>query len=83
MLWADDESTLPNNSFSALVQLKSLERRLGKDPQLKKLTAKPSKRILKKRYIVQVDKSECFRPDNRREWYLPHHSVIPPTNPAK
>ena len=26
MLWADDESSLPNNYFSALVQLKSLER---------------------------------------------------------
>ena len=37
MLWADEESTLPNNYFSALVQLKSLERRLGKDPQLKEL----------------------------------------------
>ena len=37
MLWADDETTLQNNYFSALVQLKSLERRLGKDPQLKKL----------------------------------------------
>ena len=28
MLWADDESSLPNNYFSALVQVKSLERRL-------------------------------------------------------
>ena len=28
MLWAEDDSSLPNNYFSALVQLKSLERRL-------------------------------------------------------
>ena len=32
MLWNDNESTLPNNYFSSLDQLKSLERRLDKDP---------------------------------------------------
>ena len=48
MFWADDESTLPNKYFSAHVQLKSLERRLGKDPQLKESYSKPSKSILKK-----------------------------------
>ena len=35
MLWAEDGSSLPNNYFSALVQLKSLERRFSKDPELK------------------------------------------------
>ena len=35
MMWAEDESNLPNNYFSALVQLKSLERRLGEDAELK------------------------------------------------
>ena len=34
-LWADEESSLLNNYFSALVQLKSLERRLEKSPDLK------------------------------------------------
>ena len=83
MLWADDESTLPNNYFLALVQLKSLERRLGKDSQLKENYSKTIKEDLEKRYIVQVDKSECFRTDNRREWYLPHHPVIHPHKPGK
>ena len=83
MLWADAECTLPNNYFSALVQLKSLERRLGKDPQLKKSYSKTIKEDFEKGYIVQVDKSECFRTDSRREWYLPHHSVIHPHKPGK
>ena len=48
MLWADEESTLPNNYFSALVQLKWLERRLGKDPQLKELQ-QGNQRALRKR----------------------------------
>ena len=83
MLWADDESTFPNNYFSALVQLKSLERRLGKDPQLKESYSKIIKKEFEKGYIVQVDKSESFRTDNRREWYLPHHPVIHPHKPGK
>ena len=83
MLWADEESTLPNNYFSALVQMKSLERRLGKDPQLKESYSKTINEDFEKKYIVQVDKSECFRTDNRREWYLPHHPVIHPHKPGK
>ena len=35
MLWADEVSTLTSNYFSALVQMKSLDRLLGKDPHLK------------------------------------------------
>ena len=83
MLWADKESTLPNNYFSALVQMKSLERRLGKDPQLKESYSKTIQEDFGKGYIVKVDKSECFRTDNCREWYLPHHPVIHPHNPGK
>ena len=82
MLWADGESTLPNN-FSALVQLKSLECRLGKDSQLKESYIKTIREDFKKRYIDRVDESECFRADNHRKWYLPHHPVIITHNPAK
>ena len=35
MLWAKDTIELPNNYFSALVQLKSLEKRLTKDQTLR------------------------------------------------
>ena len=35
MLWAENGSSLPNNYFPALVQLKSLERRFRKDLELK------------------------------------------------
>ena len=34
-IWTDGQISLPNNYFSAFVQLKSLERRLGKCPNLK------------------------------------------------
>ena len=40
MLWTQIGSSLPNNYFSALVQLKSLERRSNKDPKLKQYYGK-------------------------------------------
>ena len=35
MLWAADNTKLPNNYFSSLAQLKSLEKRLAKDEDLR------------------------------------------------
>ena len=83
MLWADEESSLPNNYFLSLVQLKSLERRLEKTPELKASYAQTIEDDFDKYYIVQVDKSDCFRIDNPREWYLPHHPVFHPHKPGK
>ena len=83
MLWAEDESNLPNNYFSALVQLKSLERRLGRDAELKERYTQTIKDDFSKGYIVEVDKSDCFKMNNAREWYLPHHPVVHPHKPGK
>ena len=83
MLWAESESNLPNNYFSALVQLKSLERRLGKDTELKERYTQTIKDDFSKGYIVEVDKSDCFKTNNARELYLPHHPVVHPHKPGK
>ena len=83
MLWAKDESSLPNNYSSALVQLKALERRLGKDAELKERYTQTIKGDFSKGYIVEVDKSDCFKINNAREWYLPHHPVVHPHKPGK
>ena len=82
MLWADNESIL-TNYFSALVQLNSLERRLGKDVELKKRHSKNIEDNFSKSYIRRVDKTDCFRVSNSREWYLPHHPGIHPNKPGK
>ena len=66
MLWADEERRLPSNYFSAVVQLKSLERHLGKDTQLKKCYCKTIREKFEKWYTVQVKKFECLRTDNSR-----------------
>ena len=70
MIWADDESSLPNTYFSALDQLKSLERRFGRDGELKERYSKTIQDDLSKSYIVNVDKADCFNVSTAREWYL-------------
>ena len=76
MLWTEADSSLPDNYFSALVQLKSLERRLDKNPELKQLYARAI-------HGDKFDKSDCFKLDQPREWYLPHHPVVHRHNPGK
>ena len=72
---------MPSN-FSALAQLKSLERRLEKDDDLKRTYAATIADDFSEGYIEQVDprndtlKSTC-------EWYLPHHPFIHPNKPRK
>ena len=36
-----------------------------------------------KGYIVRVEKTDCFKVDQPREWYLPHHPVVQPHKPGK
>ena len=45
LLWAENKIKLPNNYFSALVQLKCLEKRLTKDQPLKKSIRMPPRKI--------------------------------------
>ena len=83
MLWADDQISLPNNYFSALVQLKSLERRLGKYPKLKEQYYMTIRDDFSKGYIVKFEKSNCFKTGQPRERYIPHHPVFHPHKPGK
>ena len=54
MLWAEDNIELPNNYFSALVQLKSLEKRLTKNQTLREKYLNTIKENLDKDYVVRV-----------------------------
>ena len=84
MPWAEDNNIeLPNNYFSALVQLKSLEKRLTKDQTLREKYSNTVKEDLDKGYVVRV--KEAYKAESRseREWYLPHHPVVNPNKPGK
>ena len=83
MLWADDNIQLPNNYFSSLVQLKSLEKRLWRDTSLKETSANTIREDLEKGYLITVPDAHKVGQWSDREWYLPHHPIINPNKPGK
>ena len=81
LLWANDDA-LPDNYYAALVQLKSLEKRLEKDPILKNRYRETISSYLANGYILEVTPYDPTK-RSRREWYLPHHPVVNPKISAK
>ncbi|XP_063717837.1 uncharacterized protein LOC134844942 [Symsagittifera roscoffensis] len=82
MLWAEESIMLPDNYYSSLVQLKSLEKRLAKDPHLRDQYSKTIEDDLSKGYVIQVSPHN-FSNRSIRECYLPHHPVVNPNKPGK
>ena len=83
MLWAADNTKLPNNYFYFLVQLKSPEKRLTKDEILREMSTNTNKKDRNMDYVIDV--SDAHKVENRsdKEWYLPHHPVSKPNKPGK
>ena len=69
MLWAEDNIELPNKYFSALVQLKSLEKRLTKDQTLREKYSNSIKEDLDKGYVVRF--KDAHQVESRSERELP------------
>ena len=67
MLGADEESSFPNDYFSALVQLKSLKCCLDENSELNISDAQTKTNDLDKGYIVKTDKNDYFKVDCPRE----------------
>ena len=82
MLWAEKSNMLPDNYYSALVQLKSLEKRLAKDPHLRNQNTKTIGDDLSKGYVIQVTPHN-FSNRSIRDWCLPHHPVVNRNKPGK
>ena len=65
MLWAEDNTELPNSYFSALVQLKSLEKRLTKEQLLMEKYPNTCKDDLAKGFVVKV--KDAHKVESRSE----------------
>ena len=83
MLWAADNTQLPNNYFSSLVQLKSLEKRLPKDEDIREKYSSTIKKDLNKGYVIVVPDAHQFEKQSDKEWYLPQHPVLNMNKPGK
>ena len=82
MLGIEKDVKLPNNNYSAFAHLKSLEKRLEKDPDLKKSYDKTIQDDLEMGYIVPIEYKELNTLTDC-EWYLPYHPVVIPNKPGK
>ena len=83
LLWREDEVKLPNNIYSAMGQLKSLERRPQKDDMLPKRYQETINSDVEAGYIRKVQQVELNETRDKLQWYLPHHPVINPHKPEK
>ena len=83
MLWAADNTRLQNNCFSSLVQLKSLEKRLAKDEDLREKYTNTIREDLNKGYVIEVPDAHKVENRSDKEWYLPNHPVLNPNKPGK
>ena len=68
ILWAEDNIELPNNYFSALIQLKSLEKRLTKDQPLREKYTNTIKENLDKGYVVRIKDAHKVESRSKRKW---------------
>ena len=71
LLWREEEMKLPNNFYSAMGQLKSLERRLQKDETQRNRYQETIDTDVNAGYVRKVDQTELNETRNRLQWYLP------------
>ena len=83
MQWAADNIKLPNNNFASIVQLKSLEKRLAKDEEVREKYTSTIKEGQNKAYVIEVPDAHKVESRSDKEWYLRHHPVLNPNKPGK
>ena len=74
---------LPNNYYSAMRQLMSIEPRLQKGDTLRKRYQKTIDTDVTAGYVRKVEQVEMNETRDRLQRYLPHHPVIIPHNLEK
>ena len=82
-LWPEDKVKLPNNFYSAMGQLRSLEKRLQKNDTLRQRYKETIDTDVKAGYVCEIDQTELNETRDELKWYLPHHPVINPHKPEK
>ena len=83
ILWKDPQVVLPDNRTAAESQLRALERRLSRDPELKKAYQLSVTNDVEKGYIKKLDKEEIEATLSNKVNYLTHHPVRNPKKPGK
>ena len=83
LLWKNAKPHLPNNYSSAVTQLKSLERRLEKNENLKQGYKETIDVDVQKGFVRNLDEAELENTKSDLQWYVPHLPVLNPNKPDK
>ena len=83
LLWKNSKPHLPNNYSSAVSQLKSLERRLEKDENLKQRYKETIDVDVQKGFVRILDEAEIENTNSDHQWYVPQLPVLNPNKPDK
>ena len=82
LLWAASNMQLSGSFGSALSRLRSIERKLDRDPALAKAYRATIDDYVRDGHARKLLPSELTT-QHEREWYLPHHAVTSPNKPGK
>ncbi|XP_062540966.1 uncharacterized protein LOC134209009 [Armigeres subalbatus] len=83
LLWKVDNPSLPNSYPMALQRLKSLERKLERDPSLRQRVKQQVDGYVEKDYAHKASKKELETTKPNQTWYLPLGVVENPKKPGK
>lgn len=79
LLWREENVKMPDNYDSALNRLIGVEKKIDKDPELKKRYSEQMEALVSKGYAEPAPPTTL----KHRTWYLPHFAVINPMKPDK
>ncbi|XP_062715911.1 uncharacterized protein LOC134291768 [Aedes albopictus] len=83
LLWKYDHIEFPDSKPMAVHRLKSLERRLLRNPELFENLKQQIVEYVKKGYAHKITQEEIANSDPERTWYLPLGVVVHPKKPEK
>ncbi|XP_062558149.1 uncharacterized protein LOC134223027 [Armigeres subalbatus] len=83
LLWKSDKPEFPDTYPMALRRMKSLEKKLQKDPTMMQRVQEQLSGFEQKGYIHKISDAEWATVDQRRAWFLPLGVVTTPKKPGK
>ncbi|XP_055622808.1 uncharacterized protein LOC129766312 [Toxorhynchites rutilus septentrionalis] len=78
LLFRTDVVNFPDSFPMALIRMKGLEKRLAKDPELRRRVNEQMENYEQKQYICKVSPEDLKKINPQRVWYLPLGVVINP-----
>ena len=83
LLWKEDTVTLPNNRSLAISRMISLEKKFGRQPDLKMKYVETINQYIKDGHVTKIDINKRNDNFNNKVNYIPHHAMTNINKPGK